>query len=65
MPLRGERPKVIVIRHDRDHGCLITILLLIIAWPLAILYWLLRLGLWIVGTIVDWLTLGPLRRRVP
>lgn len=65
MTLKNERPKVIVIRQDRDHGCLITILLLIIAWPLAILYWLLRFGLWIVGTILDWLTLGPIRRRVP
>ncbi|HEX7949053.1 MAG TPA: hypothetical protein VF494_01790 [Candidatus Limnocylindrales bacterium] len=60
-----DRPKIVVIHEDRDHGCLITILLLIVAWPLAILYWLLRLGLWILGTIVDWLTLGPIRRRLP
>jgi hypothetical protein len=58
-----ERPQVIVIRRDRDHGCLITILLLILAWPLAILYWLLRLMAWIVGSTFDWLTGGPLRRR--
>ena len=61
--VRGERPKVVVIHQDRDHGCLITILLLIVAWPLAIVYWLLRLAMWIVGSIFDWLTLGPIRRR--
>ncbi len=59
----AERPKVIVIHKGGDHGCLITILLLIIAWPLAIVYWLLRLLAWFVGTIVDLLTLGPVRRR--
>jgi hypothetical protein len=58
-----ERPQVIVIRRDGDHGCLVTILLLIVAWPLAILYWLLRLMAWIVGSTLDWLTGGPLRRR--
>jgi hypothetical protein len=58
-----ERPQVIVIRRDGDHGCLITILLLIVAWPLAILYWLLRLMARIVGSTFDWLTGGPLRRR--
>ena len=58
-----ERPQVIVIRKDGDHGCLITILLLILAWPLAILYWLLRLMAWIVGSTFNWLTGGPLRRR--
>lgn len=58
-----ERPQVIVIRRDGDHGCLISILLLIVAWPLAILYWLLRLMAWIVGTTFDWLTGGPRRRR--
>ena len=58
-----ERPRVIVIRSDGDHGCFITILLLIVAWPLAILYWLLRLMAWIVGSTFDWLTGGPLRRR--
>lgn len=57
-----ERPQVIVIRRG-DHGCLITILLLIVAWPLAILYWLLRLMAWIVGSAFDVLTGGPLRRR--
>jgi len=58
-----ERPQVIVIRQGGDHGCLITILLLIVAWPLAILYWLLRLLAWIVGSTFDWRTGGPLRRR--
>ena len=62
-PMSRERPKVVVIHQDRDHGCLITILLLIVAWPLAIVYWLLRLAVWIVGSLVDWLTLGPIRRR--
>lgn len=58
-----DRPQVIAVRRDGDHGCLITILLLIFAWPLAILYWLLRLLVWVVGTAFDWLTGGPLRRR--
>jgi len=58
-----ERPQVIVVHRDHDHGCLITVLLLIFAWPLAIVYWLVRLVAWAVGTTIDWLTLGPLRRR--
>jgi hypothetical protein len=58
-----ERPQVVVIRTGDDHGCLITILLVIVAWPLAIVYWILRLMAWAVGTVVDWLTLGPVRRR--
>ena len=33
-----ERPQVIIVRQGGDHGCLITILLLVIAWPLAVLY---------------------------
>lgn len=57
-----ERPRVIVVERDRDHGCLITILLLILAWPLAIVYWILRLLGWVLGATVDWMTLGPLRR---
>ena len=57
-----ERPQI-VIRRDRGHGCLITVLALILAWPLAILYWLLRLMAWIVGSTLDWLTGLPLRRR--
>jgi hypothetical protein len=61
--LARERPQIVVIRQGGDHGCLITVLLLIVAWPLAILYWVLRLAIWLVGTILDWLTLGPLRRR--
>lgn len=58
-----ERPQIVYIQRRHDHGCLITILLVIIAWPLAIVYWILRLLAWFVGTIFDWLTLGPLRRR--
>jgi hypothetical protein len=57
-----ERPKVVVIHEGGDHGCLITVLLLIVAWPLAILYWIVRLIAWLLGTVFDWLTLGPLRR---
>jgi hypothetical protein len=57
-----ERPKIVVVKQG-DHGCLITILLLIIAWPLAIVYWILRLIAWIIGSAIDWLTLGPIRRR--
>jgi hypothetical protein len=57
-----ERPKIVVVQRH-DHGCLITLLLLIIAWPLAIAYWLIRLVWWVVATALDWLTLGPLRRR--
>jgi len=62
-PVGRERPQVIVVHRGGDHGCLITILLLVIAWPLAILYWLLRLMASVVGTAVDWLTGGPVRRR--
>ena len=60
---RQERPRVIVVQRGGDHGCLITLILLIVAWPLAILYWLVRLVAWALGTMVDLLTLGPLRRR--
>ena len=58
-----ERPQIVVVHEGGDHGCLITILLLIVAWPLAIVYWILRLFAWVVGVLVDWLTLGPVRRR--
>jgi hypothetical protein len=58
-----ERPRIVVVRQGGDHGCLITILLLIVAWPLAIVYWLLRFTAWVIGVIVDVLTLGPVRRR--
>lgn len=58
-----ERPQIAVVRQGDDHGCLTTILLLVVAWPLAIVYWILRLMAWVVGVIVDWLTLGPARRR--
>jgi hypothetical protein len=58
-----ERPQIVVVRQGGDHGCLITILLLILAWPLAIVYWILRLITWGIGVMVDWLTLGPARRR--
>ena len=59
----SQRPQIIVVRDGGDHGCLITILLLIVAWPLAIVYWILRLVLWFAATVIDWLTLGPVRRR--
>jgi hypothetical protein len=59
----SERPQIVIIRQGGDHGCLISLLLLIVAWPLAIVYWILRLMAWGVGTMVDWLTLGPARRR--
>ena len=58
-----ERPKVVVIKRGGDHGCIITIILLIVAWPLAILYWLARLLAWALGTLLDWVTLGFWRRR--
>ncbi|MCJ7711023.1 MAG: hypothetical protein MUQ32_09370 [Chloroflexi bacterium] len=51
-------------RQGDGHGCVITLLLLIIAWPLAIAYWLVRIVWWLIATAVDWLTLGPLRRRL-
>ena len=57
-----ERPRIIVVKQNDDHGCLITLLLLIVAWPLAIAYWILRLVAWILGLVVGLLTL-PLRRR--
>lgn len=57
-----ERPQIVVVRQGGDHGCLITILLLIFAWPLAIVYWLVRLAAWFLGSVIDWLTLGPIRR---
>jgi hypothetical protein len=57
-----ERPQIVVVQRH-DHGCLITLLLLIFAWPLAIVYWLIRLVWWVFATAIDWLTLGPLRRR--
>jgi len=60
---RRERPQIIVVHQHSDHGCLITVILLIVAWPLAIVYWILRLMAWAVGTLVDLLTGGPLRRR--
>jgi hypothetical protein len=63
MPGTGrERPQIIVIHQKSDHGCLITVILLIVAWPLAILYWILRLIGWLIGSVFDLLTLGPLRR---
>jgi hypothetical protein len=59
----SERPRVVIVKRNDDHGCLITLILLIVAWPLAIVYWLVRMVAWIVGTAIDWITLGPLRRR--
>lgn len=58
-----DRPKVIVVKQGGGHGCVITVILLIVAWPLAILYWLLRTTGWAIGAGIDWLTAGPLRRR--
>jgi hypothetical protein len=60
--MSDDRPKVIVIDKHDDHGCLITILLALIAWPLALIYALFRIVRWAIGTTIDWLTLGPLRR---
>jgi hypothetical protein len=57
-----KRPEIVVIHRHDDHGCLITVLLLIVAWPLAILYWIVRLIGWILGAVIDWMTFGPLRR---
>lgn len=57
-----ERPRIVVVHDHGDHGCLITILLLIVAWPLAIVYWVIRLVVWAARTMIDWLTLGPVRR---
>ena len=57
-----ERPRTIVIREGGDHGCLITVLLLIVAWPLAVVYVIARTVLWALRAAFDWLTLGPLRR---
>jgi hypothetical protein len=57
-----ERPEVIVIEKGGDHGCVITVILLLIAWPLAIVYWLARLIKWMIGSTIDWLTAGPIRR---
>jgi hypothetical protein len=58
-----ERPKVIVVKQGGDHGCVITVILLIIAWPLAILYWVARMLKWAIWSAIDWLTAGPVRRR--
>ena len=62
MPKR-ERPQVIVVKESGGHGCIISLLLLIIAWPLAILYWVFRMLAWAIGSLLDWITAGPLRRR--
>ncbi len=61
--MNRERPKIVVVERRGGHGCVITVILLIVAWPLAILYWILRLVTWSVGAAVDWLTGGPFRRR--
>jgi hypothetical protein len=58
-----ERPQVIVVKQGGGHGCIITVLPLLVAWPLAIVYWLARMIKWAIGALVDWLTGGPLRRR--
>lgn len=58
-----ERPKVVVVKQGGGHGCVITVILVLLAWPLAIVYWILRTLTWGIGAIVDWLTAGPWRRR--
>jgi hypothetical protein len=58
-----ERPQVIVVKKGGGHGCIITLILLIVAWPLAILYWLARMAGWVIGSAIDWLLAGPWRRR--
>ena len=57
------RPRVVVIKQGGGHGCIITLILLIIAWPLAVLYWLARIVTWAIGSALDWITLGVFRRR--
>ncbi len=59
----SKRPQVAVIKKGDDHGCIITLILAIIAWPLAVLYLFVRAVKWVIRTAIDWLTLGPLRRR--
>jgi hypothetical protein len=63
MLMPRERPQVIVVKSTGGHGCVITVILLILAWPLAILYWLARMLKWAIWTAIDWLTAGPIRRR--
>lgn len=58
-----ERPRVIVVKQGGGHGCVITVILVIIVWPLAILYWVARMAKWAIWSAIDWLTAGPLRRR--
>lgn len=60
---KRERPQIIVVKQGGGHGCVITFILAILAWPLAIGYWLVRMTKWAIGAAVDWLTIGPLRRR--
>ncbi len=61
--MKRERPQVVIVQRSNDHGCVITLLLLIIAWPLAILYWIVRLFAWALRSVLDVLTLGMFRRR--
>jgi len=58
-----ERPKVVVIQRGGGHGCISTVVLLILAWPLAVLYWLARLATWVIGKALDRVTSGLWRRR--
>lgn len=58
-----ERPQAVVVRQGGGHGCIITVILLIIAWPLAIIYWLARILAWAAGTALHSITSGVLRRR--
>ena len=57
-----ERPRVVV-KREGGHGCIITVILLLIAWPLAVIYWLARTLTWAIGTALDWVTMRVLRRR--
>lgn len=57
------RQRPIIVVQKSSHTGLISAILVIFAWPLALVYWLYKITLWLVGTTIDWLTLGPIRRR--
>lgn len=59
----SEPPTQVIVKKGDDHGCIITLLLTIIAWPLAVLYLVIRAVKWVIRIGIDLLTLGPLRRR--
>jgi hypothetical protein len=54
---------VVAIQRGGGHGSIITVIRIIIAWRLAISYWVARLVTWALGAALDWETLGVLRRR--